>query len=129
MVKIIPDICMCLHEGCKIKEICYRNRAIPNPNNCQSYIDFKYICREDNRFPYLYDIGDKPIRQLEVEQKEELIEPIIEESEELKMCDYEKYIKLALQEKEDEESLKIDSSNLREFSSVKQDIKDHLIRL
>ena len=36
----MPDISMCQNQDCKLKETCYRFKAVPNEHR-QSYSDFK----------------------------------------------------------------------------------------
>lgn len=56
----MPDISMCSNEHCKLKETCYRYKAIPNEYR-QSYGDFK--SDSNNECEYYWEID--PIKELE----------------------------------------------------------------
>tara|TARA_R110002020_G_scaffold15980_3_gene56754 strand:- start:1371 stop:1559 length:189 start_codon:yes stop_codon:yes gene_type:complete len=53
----MPDISMCEGKHCKLKQHCYRYRAIPNKYR-QSFIVLDKESQQDCE--YFYDIRDKP---------------------------------------------------------------------
>jgi hypothetical protein len=65
----MPDISMCQHSACPKSKECYRFMAIPD--KWQSYMAFEFICKESNNYQWLYEIGDKKVREIEVEKLKE----------------------------------------------------------
>jgi hypothetical protein len=65
----MPDISMCQHSACPKSKECYRFMAIPD--GWQSYMEFKNICKEINNYQWLYEIGDKKVKEIEPEKLKE----------------------------------------------------------
>ncbi len=61
----MPDITMCLGNGCPMKEQCYRYRAIPN--RVQSYM---HAPHEMGICSMFWDIDNRDVRSMEVIQRE-----------------------------------------------------------
>lgn len=60
----MTHIARCNHEKCERKTECYRYMA-------QNYyelplVNFANLCNDKNKYQYFYQIGDKPIRKLEL---------------------------------------------------------------
>lgn len=61
----MPDITMCLGNGCPMKEQCYRYRAVPN--KIQSYMHAPHVGSECSMY---WECGEKNIRTMEEIQRE-----------------------------------------------------------
>ena len=84
------DLTFCRAENCPKKIECYRYMGEVHPYY-QSYADFRYICKSYNieqEIDYLYPIGQKPVRKLEIGKSEEAQEIIeVQEAEQLDVLD------------------------------------------
>jgi len=47
----MPDISLCTNTDCPLKEVCYRQTAVPNPYR-QSYSKFKLVKDEEKGVAY-----------------------------------------------------------------------------
>ena len=64
-MKKLIHLARCSNEKCEKKAECYRYMA-ENQNDLP-LIEFEYLCKETNNYSFFYEIGDKPVRKLELE--------------------------------------------------------------